>query len=166
MPRSKLDVENEKFLEGASEEERKAAQPENIAARALAHKAEEDVSEFWKTLARKCTFLAVEEMEILLPHIKISRVGRGIEFGGEKKVLDVLLAALEKGSHIIEELAPWSDDYEMKAKKTPGTPIAEYVFRERVKALAQELLTPIKEYDDDEGDDDDEEFDHIEGTRG
>ena len=158
MPRSKLSVENEKFLDEESEDELEASQPENVAARALANRAKEDVKTFWETLARKCALLAAEEMAALLPHIKYSTDPRtrtgGIRFSdekrnGNKKVLDVLLAALDKGSHNIEEIDPYNDDYDIKPQDDPSDPIEDYVFRERVKALAQGLLTQVCDDDDD-----------------
>lgn len=145
MPRSKHDVTEELAGEEAAIAEVEAAEPENVAARALGHKAEEDVGNFLKGLQIAFMEMAKKELQVFLPHIQITKRERqGIQFtrGGyqaeDRAIIDLLLVSL---SEYVDGIYNPLAEYEVKQRERfSGSPTKEYLFRERVRALAQELL--------------------------
>jgi len=139
MPRSKLEV---------AEEE--ARQPENVAARALGHKASEDIEEFLKSLQRKFLELAKKELLILLPHIKIEMEDRGAttaigtrftrgDYQAEgRAIIDLLLSAMYVWNK--ETYTAYSQLKVAETDNFEGSPTREYLIRERIYALAQSVM--------------------------
>ena len=134
MPRSKLEV---------AEEE--ARQPENVAARALGHKASEDIEEFLKSLQRKFLELAKKELLILLPHIKIemggaagTRFTRGDYQAEGRAIIDLLLSAMYVWNK--ETYTAYSQLKVAETDNFEGSPTRDYLLRERIYALAQSVM--------------------------
>lgn len=153
MPRSKQDILQEQTKVEKKDLEAQAAEPENVAARALAHRAKEDIDELWKRLTRKFALFAVEEVQAMFPHIKtklheVYGYMFGTSFGvssNPKKVEDVMLAAI---LHAYIEETGGGADYKVEKirKRTQVSPedsdpeIEEFLLRERIYALVQEIL--------------------------
>ena len=134
MPRSKLEV---------AEEE--ARQPENVAARALGHKASEDIEEFFKSLQRKFLEIAKKELLILLPHIKIetgaaggTRFTRGDYQAEGRAIIDLLLSAMYTWNK--ETYTAYSQLKVAETDNFEGSTTREYLIRERLYALAQRVM--------------------------
>ena len=136
MPRSKQEIREEQERTELAD----AKEPENIAARALAHRAEKDLSEFWEDLAKGFARLAVQKAQEFLPHVDIKLTEReGFRLKGaarrKESIMDVVLAAVRNS--FIQDMKV-SADYEVQAKREPE--IEEFLIRERIYALVQELL--------------------------
>ena len=126
--------------------EAEKGQPENVAARALSHRAKADVEEFWKRLKIRFADAVKEEVATLLPHTKVQsheRRGQGFSYGGyeaeEVQVIDVMMAIMFYG--YVFELGH-KRDFNLKTTHEGNheTPTLEFMFRQRLYALAQELL--------------------------
>lgn len=151
MPRSKRAVKEQKT-------ESEAAKPENVAARALSHKAERDIEKFLVDLQVECAKFAGSKLNDFLPHIEIKKTSlygivftRGRLQDEEHPIKDLLLAALDT---YVPDLS--SSKSEFKIAKDPrfsDTPLETYLFRERTYALAQALLNE-KDFAEEDDDDD------------
>lgn len=140
MPRSKQDILQEQTKVEKKDLETQASEPENIAARALAHRAKEDIDELWRRLTKRFALFAVEEVQAMLPHVKTSlNRPQGWQFERGKyckKVEDVMLAAI---LHAYIKETSGGYDYKVEKKRDPA--IEEFLLRERIYALVQEILT-------------------------
>ncbi len=135
--------------------EAEKGQPENVAARALSHRAKADVDEFWKRLKIRFADAVKEEVATLLPHTKVhshDRRGDWFSYPGyqsqEVEVIDMMAAILFYG--YVQNLGSKRDFDLRTASKYDGnheTPTLEFMFRQRVYALAQELLHKEEEED-------------------
>jgi len=133
MPRSKKEAV-----------EAEAKQPENVAARALSHRAKEDLHEFYKRLATRFMQVSLEELKTLLPHLKPYKPERGgygyklahSDRSGDATLRDVMQGAL----HEFRGDAGWDHFYTLRENEHHKGEFDEWMLRARIFALAQGVL--------------------------